>query len=100
MLYFYLWIGKTGWDNGYCQLDHSYGGLNGIDREKAGIILVGHGQPNEWDQEFPTETEHEQLFRESNLRRLKAGGYRRAKIGLAWMEFNQPRPARIVEALL
>ena len=30
-----------------------------IPSDRVGVLLVGHGQPDEWDVEWPTETEHE-----------------------------------------
>ena len=33
------------------------------DRSSVGVMLVGHGQPHEWDLMHPTETEQEQAFR-------------------------------------
>ena len=74
--------------------------MDGTDKAKVGVILVGHGQPDEWDQEFPTETEHELSFREQILKKLEADGYRMENMGLAWMEFKEPRPAEKVEALI
>ncbi len=70
------------------------------DRSKVGVLLVGHGQPDEWDKEFPTETEHEISFRQNVLDLLVANGYRRENVGLAWMEFKEPKPAEKVEELL
>ena len=74
--------------------------LDGTDKAKVGIILVGHGQPAEWDQEFTTETEHELSFRDQILKRLEPDGYLMENMGLAWMEFREPRPAEKVEALI
>ena len=68
-----------------------------IDRSKVGILLVGHGQPDEWDKEWPTETEHEMSFRNGVLDMLAANGYRRENLSLAWMQFKQPHPAPKVE---
>jgi sirohydrochlorin ferrochelatase len=66
----------------------------------VGVILVGHGQPAEWDREFPTETEHELLFREQILHRFEADGNRMENMEQAWMEFREPQPAEKVEALI
>jgi len=35
-------------------------------KSKVAVMLVGHGQPDEWDEEWPTETEQETLFRQKN----------------------------------
>ena len=74
--------------------------IGDTDKSKVGVILVGHGQPDEWDKEFPTETEHELKFRESALALLAADGYKPENMGLAWMEFKQPHPKEKVEELL
>jgi protoheme ferro-lyase len=64
-----------------------------IPADRVGVLLVGHGQPDEWDVEWPTETEHEISLRTSVLELLAENGYDRAKLDLAWMEFKQPRVA-------
>ncbi len=71
--------------------------LGDTDKSKVGILLVGHGQPDEWDLEWPTETEHEIGFRRGVLTRLAADGYREKNLSLAWMEFKPPKPAVMVE---
>jgi protoheme ferro-lyase len=63
------------------------------DKSKVGILLVGHGQPDEWDVEWATETEQEIGFRQNVLQRFEADGYMRENLSLAWMEFKQPKPA-------
>jgi len=68
-------------------------------KDKVGILLVGHGQPDEWDRAFPTETSHELAFREAILKLFKADGYRSENMGMAWMEFKEPEPAEKVEEL-
>jgi protoheme ferro-lyase len=62
-------------------------------KSQVGILLVGHGQPDDWDRTWPTETAHEIAFREAVLDLFKQDGYRPENLGLAWMEFKQPRPA-------
>jgi protoheme ferro-lyase len=68
-----------------------------VDKSKIGILLVGHGQPDEWDQNWPTETEQEIKFRLDVLKKLEQDGYLRENMSLAWMEFKEPKPARKVE---
>ena len=67
------------------------------DKSKIGVLLVGHGQPVEWDREFPTETEHEIAFRIEALKLFEQDGYRPENLSLAWMEFKQPHPAEKIE---
>jgi protoheme ferro-lyase len=69
-------------------------------KDKVGILLVGHGQPDEWDVEWPTETEQEIGFRLDVIEFLIADGYNPDNISLAWMEFKEPKPAQIIEVFL
>jgi protoheme ferro-lyase len=71
--------------------------LDGTDKSKIGILLVGHGQPDEWDAEWPTETQQELGFRRDVLDLLEADGFKRRNLSLAWMEFKQPKPAEKIE---
>lgn len=76
------------------------GHLNGFDKRETGVLLVGHGQPDEWDREWPTETEQELSFRRAVLANLAADGYDPQRLSLAWMEFKQPQPAPKIEEFL
>jgi protoheme ferro-lyase len=69
-------------------------------KENVGVLLVGHGQPDEWDIEWPTETEHELQFRYDVLELLAENGYNPNLISLAWMEFKEPKPAEKIEEFL
>jgi sirohydrochlorin ferrochelatase len=71
--------------------------LGDTPKSEVGILLVGHGQPDEWDVEWATETEQEIGFREDVLQLLEADGYRPENLSLAWMEFKEPEPAEKVE---
>jgi len=71
--------------------------LGDIPKEKVGVLLVGHGQPDEWDAEWATETEQELGFRREVFKLFEADGYKPEHLSLAWMEFKQPKPARKVE---
>ena len=81
-------------------VDKTNAAIGDADRSKVGILLVGHGQPDEWDREFPTETEHEIQFRQAILALLEQEGYRPENMGQAWMEFKEPEPAEKVEELV
>jgi len=65
----------------------------------TGVLLVGHGQPEEWDREFATETEHENLFREGVLRDFVQDGYKGENVRLAWMAFKEPNTTQVVEEM-
>lgn len=67
--------------------------LGGTEPSKVGILLVGHGQPDEWDREWASETEQELGFRRAVLQRFEAEGYHPENLSLAWMEFKEPKPA-------
>jgi protoheme ferro-lyase len=71
--------------------------IGDTDKSKVGILLVGHGQPEEWDSEWPTETEQELGFRQDVLEMLAADGYKPDNLSLAWMSFREPKPAEKVE---
>jgi len=66
--------------------------IGDTDKSKVGILLVGHGQPDEWDVEWSTETEQELGFRNDVLTRLAAEGYKSNNLSLAWMNFKEPKP--------
>jgi protoheme ferro-lyase len=61
-------------------------------KDQVGIALIGHGQPVEWDVEFPTETSQEIEFRDHIMEALIRDGYRKDFMGKAWMEFKEPKP--------
>jgi len=70
--------------------------IGDTDKSKVGILLMGHGQPAEWDVEWPTETAQEIGFRMDILDLLAADGYRPENMSLAWMEFKEPKPIDIM----
>lgn len=72
----------------------------GRDRKKTGVILVGHGQPEEWDKEFYTETQQETAFRLQILKKLELQGFDPQNLLLAWMEFRKPEPSEAVRELI
>ncbi|MGD8903942.1 MAG: hypothetical protein PVI67_10290, partial [Anaerolineae bacterium] len=71
--------------------------IGDTDKSRVGILLVGHGQPDEWDVEWATETEQEIGFRQDVLKLLEEDGYSQENLSLAWMEFKEPKPAAKVE---
>ena len=70
------------------------------DKSKVGVLLVGHGQPDQWDRQWPTETEQEISFRLEVLKHFEADGYQKDNLSLAWMEFKEPKPAQKIEQFL
>jgi protoheme ferro-lyase len=73
--------------------------LNGADKSKVGILLVGYGQPEDWDRVYPTQIEQEILFRRAILDRLAADGYAKENISLAWMQFKKPQIGEVAREL-
>ena len=73
--------------------------LNGTEKSKVGILLVGHGQPEDWDKIYPTQTEQEISFRRAIINRLIADGYAEENISLAWMEFKEPTIPAVVQEM-
>ena len=80
-------------------LDKVEAATGDTDRSKVGVLLVGYGQPAEWDREFATETEQEIAFRQSVLDLLAENGYLPENLSMAWMMFKSPRPVEKVEEL-
>jgi protoheme ferro-lyase len=74
--------------------------LAGTPKSKVGVLLVGHGQPSDWDRIYPTQTEQETLFRDAITDRLVADGYQRDNISLAWMDFKEPAIDEAVRRLV
>lgn len=70
------------------------------DKENIGVILVGHGQPLEWDKKFYTQTQQEISFRMDILKQLVQEGYPAGNLQLAWMEFRPPSPKDAVKQLI
>jgi protoheme ferro-lyase len=66
-------------------------------KDQVAIALVGHGQPSEWDVEFPTETSQEIEFRDRIMEALISDGFKRENLGKAWMEFKEPKPYELME---
>ncbi len=73
--------------------------LDGVDKARVGILLVGHGQPEDWDAFYPTQTEQENEFRNQVRERLIQAGYLPDNILLAWMEFKTPKITTAVQQL-
>lgn len=66
-------------------------------KNQVAIALIGHGQPKEWDVEFPTETAQEIEFRDRIMDAFQKDGYKRENMGKAWMEFREPKPYELMD---
>ena len=71
--------------------------IGDTDYSRVGVLLVGHGQPDEWDVEWPTETQQEMGFRQAVLSDFEQSGFQPENLSLAWMSFKEPKPAPRVE---
>lgn len=78
-------------------IERANANIQSTDKSKIGVLLVGHGQPDEWDVEWATETEQETAFRQEVLQLFAEDGYDPDNLGLAWMEFKEPKPAEKIE---
>jgi sirohydrochlorin ferrochelatase len=68
------------------------------DRSTVGVMLVGHGQPKEWDLTHPTETQQEVAFRAAITENLVAEGFSADLVSDGWMSFREPKvPGRVRE---
>jgi sirohydrochlorin ferrochelatase len=74
--------------------------LGETEKTKVGVLLVGHGQPDEWDRLFTKQTEHEVQFRRFIMGLLNQAGFKSENLSLAWMEFKNPKPAQIIESFV
>jgi protoheme ferro-lyase len=81
-------------------LERAHKHLGGLDKSKIGVLLVGHGQPDEWDREFASETENELQFRRYILDLFEQDGFQHDHLNLAWMEFKNPKPAKVIEGFV
>lgn len=80
-------------------LERAAQNLDGVDKSRVAILLVGHGQPEDWDKIYPTQTEQETLFRQAVREMLIQDGYQPENVVLAWMEFKEPNIQQAVEEL-
>jgi len=81
-------------------VDRANAVLMGTPKEKVGVLLVGHGQPDEWDKEFASETQQETAFKESIISAFVEDGYKAENLSVAWMEFKAPKPAPRIRELV
>jgi sirohydrochlorin ferrochelatase len=73
-----------------------YARMGNLPKEKVAIALIGHGQPDEWDVQWATETEQEIAFRQEITELFVKEGFNRENLGSAWMEFKSPKPAELM----
>ena len=88
-----LWNSKT-LQSMFIQRVDKY--IGATDKSTVGILLVGHGQPEEWDKLWPTETQQEISFRQDILKLFEQEGFRSENLSEAWMEFKEPHADVVV----
>jgi sirohydrochlorin ferrochelatase len=73
--------------------------IGDIDKSKVGILLVGHGQPTEWEKIYPAQNKQESMYRDAIREKLVTDGYLPDHVVLGWMEFQQPTITESIEQL-
>ena len=74
--------------------------MQDLPKEKIAVALIGYGQPDEWDTEWPTETQQEIAFRDDIIKLFIENGFPEQNLGSAWMEFKSPKPAELMHAFI
>lgn len=69
------------------------------DKTDIGVLLVGHGQPTQWENLYPAQNRQETEYREAILEKLVEAGYKSENIFLGWMEYQQPTITKAVSEL-
>ncbi len=70
-----------------------------INHSEVGILLVGHGQPTEWETLYPDQNKQEDQYRNAIREKLIMNGYKPEHVVLGWMEFQKPSITEIVHTL-
>jgi sirohydrochlorin ferrochelatase len=73
--------------------------IGDMDKSKVGILLVGHGQPTEWEKIYPAQNKQENMYRDAIREKLIADGYLPDHVVLGWMEFQEPTITASIEQL-
>jgi protoheme ferro-lyase len=73
--------------------------IGDMDKSKVGILLVGHGQPTEWENIYPEQNKQESLYRDAIREKLIADGYLPDHVVLGWMEFQEPNITKSITEL-
>ncbi len=70
------------------------------DRSDVGIILVGHGQPDEWEELYPEQNLQESQYRNNIRDKMITAGFSAENIKLGWMSFQNPSITESTELLV
>lgn len=60
------------------------------DQSDVGILLVGHGQPDEWEILYPDQNLQESQYRNGIRDKLITAGFSANNVVLGWMQFQSP----------
>ena len=71
----------------------------GLNKSDVGILLVGHGQPTEWENLYPEQNHQEIQYRDGIRNKLIAVGFAPENILLGWMSFQEPSILESAQAL-
>lgn len=70
-----------------------------LNKSDVGILLVGHGQPTEWENLYPEQNQQETQYRDGIRNKLIADGFTPENILLGWMSFQEPSIIESAQAL-
>ncbi len=70
------------------------------DRGTTGVVLVGHGQPWQWDREYPAGSEHETYFAQRVRALLLEEGFGPELVRIGWLDWQDPGVSEAVRHLV
>jgi protoheme ferro-lyase len=70
------------------------------DRATTGVVLVGHGQPWQWDREYPAGSEHETYFAQRVRALLVEAGFGPELVRIGWLDWQDPGVSEAVRHLV
>jgi protoheme ferro-lyase len=70
------------------------------ERATTGVVLVGHGQPWQWDREYPAGSEHETYFAQRVRALLLEEGFGQELVRIGWLDWQDPGVSEAVRHLL
>ncbi len=70
------------------------------ERATTGVVLVGHGQPWQWDREYPAGGEHETYFAQRVRALLAEAGFGPELVRIGWLDWQDPGVSEAVRHLV
>jgi sirohydrochlorin ferrochelatase len=70
------------------------------DRSATGVVLVGHGQPWQWDRDYPAGSEHETYFAQRVRSLLVEEGFGPELVRIGWLDWQDPGVSEAVRHLV